>query len=478
MSFHSLEYALFLPLALAAYFLTPARFRWVVLLASSLFFYASWRIEFVALLVFSTTVDYSVARSLSWTQSQWQRNLLLGISLTCNLGLLLAFKFFTQAANSAFYSVFTSESVISTPLLFLLPLGISFYTFQTLGYTIDVYRRRREPERHLGQFAAYVTFFPQLIAGPIERAGRLMPQLQREQVWNWGSIGAGLGLITIGLFKKLVIGDGLAQWLGMSIEDWESASGLSLALMSLGTAYRYYADLSGYADIAIGSALLFGIKLSQNFSRPFSAPSLVSFWQRWHITVTNWFRDYLYIPLVKKLGSGELARFFGVLVTMFVVGLWHGATLNWLLLGLVSGIVIGASNAARKKLTKSGMFNARIKLWFDLLERLILWVFLLFMGAVIAMPDFGEAMIVASRIAEIPVELLRTGDFSLTNLPAHLIIAIVCLEIYQWLDQRSSLHDCLAQRSFALAVAFYCAIGTSIVLFGTFDTPDFLYFQF
>ena len=478
MSFHSLEYALFLPLALLLYFLAPARLRWMVLLLASVLFYASWRFDFLGLLLFSASVDYCVGRALFAVRKQVWRQVLLGISLTCNLGLLVAFKFFTQTANGWYQLVLTPADGATTPMLFLLPLGISFYTFQTLGYTIDVFRNKREPERHAGHFAVYVMFFPQLIAGPIERAGRLMPQLKRVNNWDWVRGGAALGLIIIGLFKKLVIADGLGRWIETQMVNWETASSLTLASVSLGTTYRFYADLSAYADIAIGSALLFGITLSQNFNRPFAAESVSIFWQRWHITVSNWFRDYLYIPLVRRLGAGVAARFIAIQITMIVVGLWHGATLNWLLIGTVSGLVISLSNIGRKRVIASGVYGPATKRSYDWGERILLWLFLLFLGSMVALPDFSDAVQMTTHIAMLPLELISLDRSALPVWPLFLVGAIVSLEVFQWFDAKRSVHERLASRSYTLSVAFYLMLTVSIIMFGTFDTVDFLYFQF
>lgn len=478
MSFHSLEYALLLPLALLAYFWMPGRLRWIALLLASVLFYASWRIDFLGLLLFSAAVDYSVGRALSAVHSQGWRRVLMGVSLTCNLGLLIAFKFFTQTANGWFQVAFTPTDGAATPMLFLLPLGISFYTFQTLGYTIDVFRNKREPERHAGYFAVYVMFFPQLIAGPIERAGRFIPQLRRVNDWDWARGATGLGLIIIGLFKKLVIADGLGRWIGTQMVHWEAASSLTLASVSLGTAYRFYADLSAYADIAIGSALLFGIKLSQNFNRPFAAESISAFWLRWHITVSNWFRDYLYIPLVRRLGANSAARFIATQITMIVIGLWHGGTLNWLVIGTVSGLIISISNLGRKRVIASGVYGPTIKRSYDWGERILLWPFLLFLGSMVALPDFSDAVQMLGRIAMLPAELIRMDRSTLPAWPLYLAVAIIALEVFQWFDVKYSVHSRLATRSYALALSFYLMLSVLIIVFGTFDTPDFLYFQF
>lgn len=478
MSFHSLEYALFLPLAVAGFFFTPHRFRWIWLLLASMAFYASWRVEFLSLLLFSTGVDYTVARALPGTQQTWKRRGLMAISLMSNLGLLIAFKFFTQTANLWFDAAFRPPGDTLTPMLFLLPLGISFYTFQTLGYTIDVFKGKREPERHLGHFAVYVMFFPQLIAGPIERAGRLMPQLQARQHWDWPRAAAALGLILLGLFKKLVIADGLAQWLGPATAGAEQASSIQAATISMATIYRYYADLSGYTDIAIGSALLFGIQLSQNFRRPFAARTVANFWQRWHITVTNWFRDYLYVPLMRRLGHSTAARVMGTLIVMVIVGIWHGGTANWIMIGAISGLVVSLSYFLRKVLAQQSFYTETVRKTADWTERLFLYVFLVLMGTLIAMPDPAGSWVLVERIVGVPGEILEMRRADLPAIPIYILISIGLLEIFQWFDEREPVHQRLVRRGFGVALAFYLLLAGAIITLGSFGFPDFLYFEF
>ena len=478
MSFHSLEYLLFLPTALAVYFLTPWRFRWAVIVAASVIFYASWRLDYIVLLLFSTLVDYSVALAMP-RAGRRLRNVLLGISLTANLGILLGFKFFTDWANSLFASTFRPEDGGLTPMLFLLPLGISFYTFQTLSYTIDVWRGKREPERHLGYFAAYVMFFPQLIAGPIERFGKLMPQLRGEQVFDLARVGTGGGMILIGLYKKLVLADGLAPWIARSMEGAGGAFAAGdVFLLGVGNAYRYYCDLSGYADIAIGSALLFGIKLSQNFRRPFAAASVAVMWQRWHITVSNWFRDYLYLPLVRRFPGVPAARAVFTTVVMGVIGIWHGATWNWMTIGILGGVIIGLSNYARKQIATRTHYPQAVKRTLDIAERVFLWLYIPVMGVLVLIPDPGPAWAMIGEMAKAPAQAL-SGGLVRIDLPAlYLVLAIAAIELFKWLDARASVHGWLVARGRAVTFAFYLALIGALILFGTYGNPDFLYFQF
>lgn len=478
MSFHSLEYLLFLPLAVAAYFLTPWRLRWAVIVAASVIFYASWRLDYIVLLLFSTLVDYTVALAMP-RAGRRMRNVLLGISLTANLGILIGFKFFADIANSLFASTFRPDEGGLTPMLFLLPLGISFYTFQTLSYTIDVWRGKREPERHLGYFAAYVMFFPQLIAGPIERFGKLMPQLRREQIFDWSSAAAGGGMILIGLYKKLVLADGLAPWIATSMEraGGQFAAG-DVYMLGVANAYRYYCDLSGYADIAIGSALLFGIRLTPNFRRPFAAGSINTLWQRWHITISWWFRDYFYAPLVRRFETVPFIRPLGILATMGVIGIWHGATWNWLTIGFASGVLMSVSNNIRKRLTRGRRYPALLKRAFDAAELVLLWIFIPIMGVLVLIPDPAPAWAMAGELARAPADL-AAGSLRTIAMPAtYLLVAIAAIEIFKWFDARSPVHEALVARGRTVAFAFYLGLIAVLIVMGTYGNPDFLYFQF
>ncbi|TMM49702.1 MBOAT family O-acyltransferase [Qipengyuania marisflavi] len=477
MSFHSIEYLLFLPLAVAVFFFTPHHWRWLVLVVLSMLFYASWRVEFLSLLLFSTTLDYGAARLMPHARRPWKMAL-MGLSMAGNIGLLIAFKFFTQIANDWFSAALMPDQSSSTPMLFLLPLGISFYTFQTLSYTIDVYRGKRLPERHLGHFAAYVMFFPQLIAGPIERFGTLMPQLKREQVWDWNRSAAGGGLFLIGLYKKLVIADGLGPLLTVWVAGAQTNGGAYVLTIAGGTMYRYYADLSGYADMAIGSALLMGIKLTQNFRRPFAAKSVAQFWQRWHTTVSNWFRDYVYVPLVKKMPAVPGARFAAIMLTMILVGIWHGATANWIAIGIISGFLIAFSNRGRKILVSHTSNSPLLRRSFDHIDRVLLWAAILVFGTLVAFREVDPALAALARLPQAPAEIFLAPREVFPFIPMYLLGAIMLLEIYQWLDARASVHERLITRPRWISWGFYLALIAAIIMFGSYDNPSFLYFQF
>jgi len=327
MLFNSVSFLLFFPTVVLIYFALAGRWRWVWLLAASLFFYMYWRVAYVFLFLTTAGIDYLVGRALLACRSAARRKALLCFSLCSNLGILFFFKyvnFFNHAFAGLLNACHLSWSVPYSH--FLLPVGISFYTFQSLSYTIDVYRGTIPVERHFGRFLLYVTFFPQLVAGPIERAKNLLPQFSQKFSFDYGRVSSGLRLMAWGFFKKLVIADRLAIYVDAVYNHPHDFTGWPVLLATYFFAFQIYCDFSGYTDIAIGAARVMGFTLMENFRRPYYAKSIREFWQRWHISLSTWFKDYLYIPL----GGHRVtkARWYANLMIVFLIsGLWHGA--NW-----------------------------------------------------------------------------------------------------------------------------------------------------
>jgi alginate O-acetyltransferase complex protein AlgI len=335
--FNSLQFVFFFPAVVALYFATPARFRWVLLLAASYYFYAAWKPEYLVLIFASTTVDYACARGMGAWGSDRVRRLLLYASITANIGMLFAFKylnFFSESARAVLAEFNIFHGVPTFDLL--LPVGISFYTFQSLSYTIDVYRGQTKPERHFGIFALYVSFFPQLVAGPIERSYRLLPQFFEHRGFDGPRITSGLRLMLWGFFMKLVIADRLAVYVNEVYSNPQAFAPSTLLLATYFFAFQIFCDFAGYSSIAIGAARVLGYELMQNFNRPYFAASIREFWGRWHISLSTWFRDYLYLPL----GGNRVERrrwYLNLLVVFIVSGLWHGAAWTFIVWGALHG---------------------------------------------------------------------------------------------------------------------------------------------
>ena len=340
MLFNSLDFTIFLPIVFILYwFVFNKSLKWqnLLIVVASYVFYGWWDWRFLSLIAFSTLVDYFVGLGLLNQKNPKKRKLLLFISLFVNLGLLGFFKyynFFLDNFVEAFK--FFGHSINPQGLDVILPVGISFYTFQTLSYSIDVYRGKLKPTKNFIDFAAFVSFFPQLVAGPIERATHLLPQFYKRRVFEYDKAVDGLRQILWGLFKKMVIADNAARYANEIFNHSENYSGSTLLLGALFFTFQIYGDFSGYSDIAIGTSRLFGFDLMQNFNFPYFSRDIAEFWRRWHISLSTWFRDYLYIPLGGSRG-GTWKKIRNTFIIFIVSGFWHGA--NW------TFIVWGALNA-------------------------------------------------------------------------------------------------------------------------------------
>ncbi|SMP68241.1 D-alanyl-lipoteichoic acid acyltransferase DltB, MBOAT superfamily [Neorhodopirellula lusitana] len=340
MVFHSSAFLVFFAVVFCTYWLLSGTARLALCLAASLFFYGWWDYRFLSLILFSVLVDYIVGLRLAATTDQRLRRGLVAVSLVSNLGLLATFKYFHFFSESLTAACQSIGWQLDWPTLnIVLPIGISFYTFQTLSYTIDVYRRQISPERSLLKFATYVTFFPQLVAGPIVRAKEFLPQLQVDRKWSYANLEAGFGLVLLGFFKKLVIADNIAVLVDHLFESPELFTAVNTLIVIVLYAFQIYGDFSGYSDIAIGLALMMGFVFPVNFRFPYFAKSFSDFWTRWHITLSQWLRDYLYIPLGGNRGS-RWATVRNLMTTMLLGGLWHGANWTFLAWGGLHGLFL------------------------------------------------------------------------------------------------------------------------------------------
>ena len=340
MTFNSLQFLIFLPVVIILYFIVPHKFRWLILLIASYYAYMSWNPWLVFLILATTIVSYLAGILLPKTQNQKVKILLLAITIIVCLGILIFFKYFNFLLSSviSFLNLF-SMNIHSVALDIILPIGISFYTFQTLSYVIDVYKGKFEPEKHFGYFALYVSFFPQLVAGPIERPENLLPQLKAEHKLNKEDLLAGLQLLAVGFFRKCVVADFCGVFVNNVFGDLESANTLSLIAAGALFMVQLYCDFGGYSEIAAGSARMMGIKLSKNFDRPFSELTLSKSMRRWHMTLTSWFTDYVYIPLGGNR-KGKFRQILNVFIVYMLCGLWHGANWTFVLWGLFAGVVM------------------------------------------------------------------------------------------------------------------------------------------
>lgn len=339
MLFTQIEFIIFFGIVLVLLLVTGSNIiRKRLLLLASYYFYAYWDWRFLSLILISTLVDYFVGLGLVRTNRSNRRKLLLLTSLVCNLGILGFFKYFNFFIQSM-ETVFGSFGFHHGTLHIILPIGISFYTFQTLSYTIDVYRGRLEPCRNVFDFALFVAFFPQLVAGPIVRASEFLPQLKSSARISWYGAFLGFRQFTIGLFKKVFIADHIAVFVDYVFDNAGAFSGISTWFAVLAYGLQIYCDFSGYSDMAIGAARIMGYHLPTNFRSPYLATSITDFWHRWHISLSTWLRDYLYIPLGGNR-KGPLRTYMNIFITMLLGGLWHGASWTFVLWGGLHGTAL------------------------------------------------------------------------------------------------------------------------------------------
>jgi alginate O-acetyltransferase complex protein AlgI len=362
MLFISHEYLAFFLAVFAVHWALPwHRARIGVLLVASLIFYASWNVGLAALICASTTVDYLLARAMAALARPAGRKALCALSVTMNLGLLAYFKYVNFFLDSLRGGLTAAGHATSLPILeLILPIGISFYTFEAISYTVDVYRRRTRPERSLPHLLLFILFFPHLVAGPIVRPRHFLPQIRRPKQWRWTRARLGVQLILLGLLKKMAVADRMAAFADPVFAAPAQYDTAAVWLATVAYALQIYCDFSGYSDIAIGSAHLLGYKLPRNFNLPYLAPNVAEFWHRWHISLSTWLRDYLYIPLGGSRGS-EWQTCRNLLLTMGLGGLWHGANWTFVAWGLVHGGLLVVHRACRPWVASRPRLDAALR---------------------------------------------------------------------------------------------------------------------
>jgi alginate O-acetyltransferase complex protein AlgI len=482
MLFNSVDFLVFFTLIVSAYFALPHRWRWLLLLVGSYYFYMCWKPAYIILIITSTLIDYFCGLGMGRTSRPGSRKLLLIVSLFTNLGLLFTFKYLNFFAYSFKHVLGLGEQ--AKPLLnVLLPVGISFYTFQTLSYTIDVFRGIRPPEKRLGIFALYVSFFPQLVAGPIERSTRLLPQFDNVIKFDYERVVDGIRLMLWGFFKKVVIADTLAKFVNPVYNSPADYAGPSYFIATVFFAYQIYCDFSGYTDIARGSAQVLGIDLMENFNRPYYSKSIREFWRRWHISLSTWFRDYLYIPI----GGSRVTlprHCFNLLVVFLLCGLWHGANWTFIIWGLLHGtyLVVGLlTRTARAQFTSlTGLDRA------PFLKKLVQ------VGITFGLICFGWIFFRANSLTDALyiVTHLFSGWRLLTTQPQLVFIAgrpslfvlcillLIVLECVHLLERRVDFRTVLKLKPVWFRWAVYYSLAISIMLLGSLNAEPFIYFQF
>jgi len=473
MLFHSLEYILFLLLVLAGFWaLSRAhRLRVLFVFLASCRFYMAWNPKYIALILFTTVLDYSVARLIHRSGSPRARKGWLAVSVIGNLSVLGLFKYFNFFASAVHDTLaFVGLSVPLAYLDVLLPVGISFYTFQSMSYTMDVYRRTIEPERRFFHYALYLTFFPQLVAGPIVRARDFLPQLEQPPHLTDGMVGEGLFLILRGLVKKVAVADFLALNLVDRVFD-NPAAFTSLEVLVALYAYtmQIYCDFSGYTDVARGSGLLMGFRLPENFDRPYQAASPAEFWRRWHMTLSSWLRDYVYFPLGGSRGS-PARTYFNLWLTLFLIGLWHGAGWTFVVYGALHGAAMVLHRYFYKRSGRTK--DTRDPAWLHLLK-----VAGTFHFCVLSRILFRSADLDTAR--EVTAQLLQGGtSVAQVSVWIWLLLAVTYAIHWTpkgWMDGVSRLFVRLPAPAQGVVAA---GVAAALMRIGASQAVPYIYFQF
>jgi alginate O-acetyltransferase complex protein AlgI len=488
MLFNSLHFLVFFPVVVGLYFGLPARWRAPLLLASSYYFYLSWKPVYGLLLAATTLLDYYSGVRMSRLATPAQRRPWLYLSLASNLGTLFIFKYFNFFSDTAVAVAAALHLPLAAPTLALaLPVGVSFYTFQSVAYIVDVYQGKLPAEQHLGRFALFVAFWPQLVAGPIERGGQMLPQLRQPHRFDYGRVASGLRLMAWGMFKKVVIADRLALLANPVFDHPQRFAGLPLLLAVLAFTGQIYADFSGYTDLARGAARVLGYNLVLNFRQPYLATSVGDFWRRWHMSLSGWFRDYVYIPLGGSR-AGKFRTQLNVLIVFFLSGLWHGASWTFVLWGALHGFYLVAeslTSSARATLGQRLGLPARPRLQqalgtaFTLALVAYAWIFF----RANTLPD---AFYIATHLfsgwghlptAQLPAALAGLGR----HFVAELLVALGAVALLATVDyraERGSLAAWLAGWPAAGRWASYAGLLLALLYFGIFGSSQFIYFQF
>lgn len=489
MLFNSLSFTLFLPMVFLLYwFATKSNFKLqnILLLFASYFFYACWDYRFLFLLMFSTLLDYFTGLRMDASQTKHNKKFWFWLSVIINLGFLGVFKYFNFFAES-FADALSLVGIEASfwTLQVILPVGISFYTFHGLSYVIDIYNGKIKAEKNFIDYAVFVSFFPLLVAGPIERATHLLPQIQRHRNFDFAKAVDGLRQILWGLFKKIVIADSCAQYANLIFNNSDSYSGAILVLGALFFTFQIYCDFSGYSDIALGTARLFGIELLRNFSFPYFSRDIAEFWRRWHISLSTWFRDYLYIPLGGSKG-GTLLKVRNTFIIFIVSGFWHGANWTFIMWGFLNALYIMPSilfNTNRNNLdiVAQGKYLPSLK---ELMQMLIT-----FSVTVLAWIFFrAESMGHAWRYLKSMVSgLFRSSDYIKTvqffkiEIGFILPFLILFFIIIEWLGRE---HQYAIQNwgfKFSKPIRWALYYGLLLLIFyyaGSGTEQEFIYFQF
>ena len=468
MLFNSLEFLIFFPLVTILYFLIRHERRWFLLLVASCYFYMAFVPVYILILFFTIVIDY-YAGILIESSAGKRRKLMLVLSLVSNIGVLAVFKYYNFLNDNLSHVLGLLHYSNPLPALkMLLPIGLSFHTFQAMSYTIEVYRGHQKAERHFGIYSLYVMFYPQLVAGPIERPQNLLHQFREHHHFDADNFRAGIMQMAFGMFKKVVIADRLAIAVDFAYNNYESQSGLSLAIAAVLYSFQIYCDFSGYSEIALGAARVMGFRLMVNFNAPYLAQSVTEFWRRWHISLSTWFKDYLYISLGGNR-KGRLRLYMNLFIVFMVSGLWHGPNWTFVVWGAMHGIFIIIERLLHIDTTgneqdQSGTALRSVRTVFTFCLVTLAWIFF-------RAENLQKAVSIVSQIAH----LSFSDSVHLGLNAAELIFSFLLIALLYWVEKRSVDFKFRHRWSFVLALLAFVFI---CCFFGVFDSKQFIYFQF
>ena len=482
MLFNSFDFAIFLPIVFILYWFIAnktLRLQNLLIVVASYVFYGWWDWRFLSLILFSTLVDYFVGVRLGVEEKQTKRKVLLWTSILVNLGFLGFFKYYNFFLDNFITSFsFFGVGITANSLNIILPVGISFYTFQTLSYSIDVYKRKLKPTKDFIAFAAFVSFFPQLVAGPIERAENLLPQFYKERVFDYSKAVDGMRQILWGLFKKMVIADNAAEIANQIFNNSNDYSGSTLLLGALFFTFQIYGDFSGYSDIAIGTARLFGFDLMSNFNFPYFSRDIAEFWRRWHISLSTWFRDYLYIPIGGSRGNLSM-KIRNTFVIFIVSGFWHGANWTFIVWGALHAIyflplLLTKSNRAYLGTVAHGRLLPSVK---ELFQMIVTFGLTVFAWIFFRAENIGHSVSIISKIFSSSLFTLPAFEGKRHAIETLLLIMFFLIVEWNGREEQYALSHLGLNWKKPLRYAMYYSIFIALFWFGGKE-QQFIYFQF
>ncbi|TAH27660.1 MAG: MBOAT family protein [Cytophagales bacterium] len=478
MLFNSFEFLIFFPLVIAVYFLLPHRWRWLELLFASCVFYMAFVPEYILILGLTIVVDYYAGIWIENTQGKTKkRYLVISIIVTCLI--LFVFKYFYFVNdNLLLIANFFGLHYPTNFIKIILPIGLSFHTFQSLSYVIEVYRGKQKAEKHFGVYALYVMYFPQLVAGPIERPQNVLHQFYIPQSFDVRRISSGLKLMAWGFFKKVVIADRLSVFVNLVYNDMDHYTGWYMILATVFFAFQIYCDFSGYSDIAIGISRVIGIDLMKNFDRPYFSQSISEFWRRWHISLSTWFKDYVYIPMGGNRVSSS-RQYLNLFTTFSLSGIWHGANWTYVFWGSLNGvyliiaILINRYDSFFK--TKFQLPTFLLQLWNTLSTFVLICLAWVFFRA----NNFGDAFQIIYKMKFASLEQLGVPLFPVNQYDFNLsILFIGVLMVIEYFQKDRAIEEMINTKPLFWKWAAYVALILIILNFGVFESQDFIYFQF